>query len=165
MNCRDIPEEMWKDARQSLYFYFSRRCGFDDAADLAQETLLRILGRPDYTFADLADFPKICHGFARHVALENQRKAPKWVTVDWEAEQNNTAQYGPGPETVEDVVLLHEVLQAGQKVLSKQEREVIGKAIEREAESGPAQAMAPADRVRLSRARHKLWDYIGWNKK
>jgi DNA-directed RNA polymerase specialized sigma24 family protein len=165
MNCNEIPEKIWKETRQTLFFYFSRRFGFDDAGDLAQETILRILSRPDYTFDDMADFPKICLGFARNVAHEYRRKAAEWVTVDWEDELSNAMQYGSGAEGAEKAVLLRETLEASQTLLNKQERKLIQKATARDAGGAPAEPMAPAARVRLSRARQKLAAYIGWKKK
>lgn len=165
MNCSEIPEKMWVETRQSLYFYFSRRFGFNNADDLAQETLLRVWSRPDYVFKDSSDFPKVCIGFARNVAYEHRREAAIWVTVDWEAELKDEVQYGPGPEVAENMVLLRETLEASQTVLSEQERKLIGKASERDRGGTAAKPMDPAGRVKLSRARRKLADYIGWKKK
>jgi DNA-directed RNA polymerase specialized sigma24 family protein len=164
MHCREIPEKMWQEAREALVFYFSRRFGFDRAEDLAQETLLRVFGRPDYMFKEIGDFPKICIGFARYVAYEQRREAAKWVTVDWESELSNPAQYGPGPEVPENIILLRETLEAGQLMLNDQERHLIANALERDPGDGANKPVESKNRVRLSRARRKLSVYIGWKK-
>src|SRR5450432_4212962 len=76
-NSRSIEPEAWEQARSALVFYFSRRHGFTNAEDLAQETLAALWKRDDFEFARAEDFLRICYAFARRISQSGGRDARK----------------------------------------------------------------------------------------
>jgi len=163
MNCRDMPPEAWARALNKLIFYFSRRHGVENAADLAQQTLLAVLQRPDFEFEKEEDFQAVCYGFANRVGLAASRRREKTATVPFDATVPDPESF-QGPEAPECAVFLDEVRKAGEQ-LEERDWELIQKAAAAQIE-GDAYAFAPEEanslRVRLHRARRKLAKITGW---
>jgi hypothetical protein len=166
MTCRSIPPDRWENARQVLIFYFSRRCGFRNAEDLAHDTLAALWGRDDYEFADASDFLKICYGFAGRILKASQRVATKHANVELLDNFISPDSGGMGMSATEMGILLDEVLATAQSGLAEQEWLIIEKQVDKTlgsgAEDGPG---SNQERVRLFRARDKLAILTHWRRK
>ncbi len=165
-NCRDIPPEAWGAAHQALLFYFSRRFLVSNAEDLAQQTLLAVWSRPDFSFTRHEDFQKVCYGFAANVLTAERRKHAKGIHAPL-----NPNMAGPsnisGPQATEDLVFLREVIEKAPTKLTEEEWKLIGLAAEATLADAPyrfAASTANKLRVRLHRVRKKLALKMGWDR-
>jgi DNA-directed RNA polymerase specialized sigma24 family protein len=165
MICRSIPEPEWERARELLIFYFSRRHGFSDAADLAHETLAA-LWESDFEFKSVADFPLVCHAFARLISLSAFRKSSRFVAEHREADSiaaRDQSAFGLTPTEMR--ICLGQIAEAAQSRLSGREWDVIEKSTELERSAvGAELGLGDANNVRvfLHRARRKLKKITGW---
>ena len=162
-NSRNIPNELWAQARQRLIFFFSRRLGIQNADDPAQDTLLAIWAREDYEFAQPEDFFKVCFGFARNILKEKYRenlKSSGEIEIDPEIEKAFSDVKGlKGPEAS---AFLGEVKRCAEDVLAPKDQQLLDNAIKGNEDDRPNPVNI---RVRLHRIRKKLDEKTGWTKK
>jgi DNA-directed RNA polymerase specialized sigma24 family protein len=159
MTSRSIPPEAWAKAFQALVFYFSRRLGVENAQDLAQQTLLVVLQRHDFTFEKEEDFLRVCYGFAGNILRASLRKDGKRGEVSLDSIAMEREDPSAGAKRLENAIYLQDVLRVGEEQLNEREWEIIGKAAEAQLESQPYSYGADkpnAVRVALHRARKKL---------
>jgi DNA-directed RNA polymerase specialized sigma24 family protein len=163
-NFRSITPEAWEHARQALVFYFSRRHGFAQAEDLAQETLMAIMSREDFEFEKQEDFLRVCYGFASRIALKGHRTESKYAN-DLRTSPPASRQ-GNELNKSELAILLQEVCRIGQTQLRDQEWKLIQAAATSEDRTNLSTESGDANRVRvkLHRARKKLALLTGWHK-
>jgi DNA-directed RNA polymerase specialized sigma24 family protein len=164
-NCRDIPPAVWAHARDALVRFFATRFGLAEAEELAHDTLLAILQRDDYTFADPGDFLKVCYGFARNIRHAANRKLGRSGAEI--AVENETIPPLPSGrlEYAELARFLEEVLRVGRQDLKQTDWDIIcraASAVLRGEEQGFDKAAASRLRARLSRARQRLRKKVGW---
>ena len=165
INSRSISSELWEQARQNLIFYFSRRHGITNAEDLAQETLLAILTRPDYEFAKEEDFLRVCYGFASRVSQQGYRRLQKHANSSLETDVAAPMNYMKGMSGVEIGIFLEEVRRLGKLGLQEKEWQLIEQAAISDRAGLPDQfnlGDANNFRVYLHRARKKLIEITGW---
>jgi DNA-directed RNA polymerase specialized sigma24 family protein len=162
--CRSIPSAVWSHAHAALVFYFSRRHGYSNAEDLAQETLTAILARDDFEFEKEEDFLKVCYGFASRISQTGYRRAKKHAAAPL------TPDSGPGGYSAqlsapEAGVLLDEVIRTAKGSLSADDWHLIREAADTD-RATMAERLKLGDannvRVRLHRARRKLARLTGW---
>jgi DNA-directed RNA polymerase specialized sigma24 family protein len=162
-NSRNIPNELWAQARQVLIFYFTRRFGIQNAEDLAQDTLLAIWTREDYEFAEREDFLKVCFGFARNILKEGYRenlKVSGEIEIDPEFEE--VVPYVKGLKGPEVSAFLEQVKRCAEEELAPKDQQLLDNAIKGNEDDGPNPGNI---RVRLHRIRKKLGEKTGWTKK
>ena len=157
-NCRSIPQDAWKHAREALILYFSRRGRQESAEDLAQQTLMMLWTREDFEFGDETDFKRVCYGFARNILTASRRNSKKESSLD---DPNLEISPPPGTsESPETTVLLHEVIEIARQRLAAKEWAVIKRAADPPQSSSAEEANRLG--VRLRRARKKLRQLTGW---
>lgn len=163
--CRSIPAEAWEHARQALVFYFSRRHGFSDAEDLAQEALATLWGREDYEFQKEEDFLRVCFGFARLVSLQGYRRSQKHAGDEMDGVEPAPSQGEGSAVQTEMRILLDQVCRMGASKLNEKDWELIRHAAAGD-RAAAAEALDIGDannlRVRLHRARKRLARLTGW---
>lgn len=159
MNSLSISQEHWEHARQCLIFYFSRRHGFTDAEDLAQQTLLALWQRQDFEFESEDDFLRVCYAFAKRVSQQGYRQNRRFAAVALDSSFQEPIQHTNHPrlEPAELKLLLDEVLRTKEQLTDK-ERALIDNAIASDLRQGSNA------RVYLHRARKKLERLTGWRK-
>ncbi len=165
INSRSISPELWEQARQNLLFYFSRRHGLANAEDLAQETLLAILTRPDYEFEKEEDFLRVCYGFASRVSQQGYRKIQKHTHPSLDIDVAASMNHIKGLSGVEIGIFLDEVRRLGKLELQDKEWQLIEQAALEDRAGLPGQfnlGDANTVRVYLHRARKKLIAITGW---
>jgi DNA-directed RNA polymerase specialized sigma24 family protein len=157
---------VWEHAHEALVFYFSRRHGFHNAEDLAQETLAAILTREDFEFEKDEDFLKICYGFASRISLTAYRRARKQAADPLDPESGGSSAKGLRLGASEARVMLDEVIRTAKSHLNPGDWSLIQQAaadrltaVEHLSAGTPNNA-----RVRLHRARRKLARLTGWSK-
>lgn len=161
ITCRSISTELWVQARDRLIYYFSRRHGFQNAEDLAQNTLMAVWIREDFEFEKEEDFFKVCYGFARKVAQDalRTRKRQEWVELDPEtAEKGSSVK---GLKGAEMRTFLAEVMRMGKAELEAEDWELIKAATSSDGDADPVPTNL---RVRIHRIRKKLAKVTGWSK-
>src|SRR5450432_767307 len=124
-NSRSIEPEAWEQARSALVFYFSRRHGFTNAEDLAQETLAALWKRDDFEFARADDFLRICYAFARRISQSGGRDARKHAgeELDPGVPSPGASVFGlSGPALA---LLLQEVMEIGETQLARKDWEAL----------------------------------------
>jgi len=164
-NCRDIPPEAWGQAYQALVFYFSRRYLVSNAEDLAQQTLLVIWNRPEFTFEQATDFQKVCYGFAARILSAERRKQIRTTHAPLDPNMPGPANRA-GAQAAEDLVFLHEVMEKAPTKLTSEEWKLIASTAESTLANVPynfAKPDANSLRVRLHRVRKKLALKMGWD--
>jgi DNA-directed RNA polymerase specialized sigma24 family protein len=166
-NWRSIPTEAWKQVFDVLVFYFSRRGLRQDAEDLAQKTLLAVLGREDFTFDDPSDFQKVCYGFANKILLAHLRQSRN---TGIELDPSTPARHHDlgGLKHTDLEIFLKEVFALGEEELRDKDWELIQNAAEAILSHSPNNfppAEANRIRVALHRARKKLGRLTGFSTK
>lgn len=164
MSCHEVPEYQWEHVCQALRYYFSRRLGFNNSEELAQETLLRVWSRPDLQFETLDDFARNCFGFARNVYWEKSRDRTAENEGELDFEIMAPDSYVGGPRAIEAAVMLREVLEVGRTQLNEKERRLLQNASDREMLNASMSPAKGKDRIGLYRARKKLARLVGWSK-
>jgi DNA-directed RNA polymerase specialized sigma24 family protein len=164
-NCRSIAPAAWAHAREALVFYFSRRHGFSNAEDLAQETLAAIWIREDYEFSGEEEFLRICYGFANKVSLASYRMSKQRTTSELPADVPEPTRPGLGLNARELAVLLDEVVRAASSQLPKKDWDLIRTAAISGDNAGASAVEGNRRRVQLFRARKKLAEITGWKNK
>jgi len=161
LNSRSIPNELWAQMRERLIFFFSRRLGFQNAEDLAHNTLLAIWMRNDYGFDKEEDFAKVCYGFARKVLQEGYResKNPECAELDPQAAEKLLGVQGlHGSEAA---AFLREVIQCGEEMFDAQEWALIQAVVNDNEKDAPVSGSV---RTKVHRIRKKLAELTGWQK-
>ncbi len=169
LNSRSIPPELWEQARQALVFYFLRRHGSSNAEDLAQETLMAIWSREDYTFEREEDFLRVCYGFAARISRWGHRQAQKHVGGGLDP----AATPAPGGDLrgltgTEVKIFLDEVCRTGESGLADKDWKLIQSAAGGDRANMPVLfdlGDANNFRVYLHRIRRKLARLTGWRSK
>ncbi|SRR6266481_574669 len=160
-NSRSISPELWVHARKCLVYYFTHRHGASNAEDLAQDTLMAVWGRNDYSFEKEEDFLKVCYGFARHIRQQgirvDQKHAADELTIDVERPSPRVQ----GMHHQEVQVFLNEISEQAEAELLADERALITEAMNRDGHDPPLSSKL---RVKLYRARKKLEKITGLRK-
>lgn len=166
MTCRSVSPAAWEHARQALVFYFTRRCGFSGAEDLAHETLAAILNREDYEFEKEEDFLRVCYGFATHILQASRRDAGRSAGEPATPVPSPRAE-AYGLKDAELNVYLKEVLRLGKSQLRDSDWQLVHQSVVLggdKAGVGADAAEANNARVKLHRARRKLARLAGLRK-
>lgn len=112
-----IARERYELLRQRLHFYFRHRC-FDDAEDLADEVISRVIRRlREGATVARETIPSFCYGVARMVALERWKEQPHTVDVPLDSIQIATSVR----HDADTAILIEQFLNQ----LSADEREVV----------------------------------------
>ena len=162
-NSHSISPETWAHARESIIFFFSRRHGRANAEDLAQETLLAVWKREDYTFEKDEDFLRVCYGFANRILLQGYRQSSKHDGGPLDPGMSAPLDATGGLKGTEIGVFLDEVIQIGKAKLREQDWRIIEQAAAANGSGAPVQTEnANNFRVQLHRVRKKLAVMTGW---
>jgi DNA-directed RNA polymerase specialized sigma24 family protein len=167
LNSRSIPPEAWEHASEALFRYFANRHGYQEAEDMAQNTLLKVWEREDYEFENVSDFPKVCLGFARMISFENFRSGWK-AQKPLDFEVPTPAHSGSSHRATESRIFLAEVRRAAASRLKPREQQALRDALVNEQAPDNSKLRAPippSDRIFLHRTRQKLRKITGWRKK
>jgi hypothetical protein len=166
-NCRSISPAVWGQAHDALVFYFSRRHGFTNAEDLAQETLAAVLTREDFEFGKEEDFLKVCYGFASRISQAGYRQFQKHRADELDPDFHRSVSRRFCLNSAEMAILLDEVLQTAESKLSAKDWALIKESIDTDP-AAVTNRHSPAEannaRVRLHRARRKLAKLTGWSR-
>lgn len=161
LTCRSISTQLWAQVRGRLIYYFSRRHGFQNAEDLAHNTLVAVWIREDFEFEKEEDFVKVCYGFARNVAQDALRARKRHEYSELDPETAEKASSVKGLRGAEMKAFLDEVMRTGKAELEAEDWELIKSTINPDAEAGPVPTNL---RVRLHRIRKRLAKLTGWEK-
>lgn len=158
-DCRSISQEAWEEARVALVFYFSRRHGFSNAEDLAQETLLVVFKRSDFKFENEGQFLRVVYGFASRISKQAYRQSRKNQGQELDpalSARQPRVDSLRGPEVA---VFFKQVCREGEAGLSPLELQLVRRLMESDV-SDLYKSFKRADsnkmRVRLHRVRAKL---------
>jgi hypothetical protein len=132
---------------------------------LAQETLVAVWSRSDYSFEKEEDFLRVCYGFAARVCQQSYRHALRNTPLELGEFPAPMAKTG-GLRGAEVNVLLTEILRVGASELRAQEWALIAGSVESKSREDLANELelgnANRTTVRLHRARRKLALLTGW---
>ena len=119
--CHDISEQAWAEVFQALVLFFRHRL-VADPEELAQESLVRIVGRKEpFLFEKEEDFPKVCYGFGKLVLLEHQRKQQHHPAGTLDPDLPAPSHQADGMQSTEDRIFLEQVFRIGQNQLKEKE--------------------------------------------
>lgn len=161
LDSHSISPDLWVYARKCLVYYFMHRHGASNAEDLAQDTLMAIWIRKDYTFEKEEDFLKVCYGFARNIHQEGIRVDQKHAADELTSDVERPAPKVQGMQYQEVQVFLNEVQTQAEDELLADELALIVEAMKRDGQNPPLSSKL---RVKLHRARKKLEKITGWRK-
>ena len=110
-------------------FYFSRRHQFDNAEDLAQETLAAVLTRDDFEFEKEEDFLKVCYGFAGRISQAGYRQTQKHAASELDPNAHPSGARTCRLDPAEAAVLLDEVIRTAELHLKADDWRLIQQAM------------------------------------
>ena len=148
-----------------MVVYFSRRHGWSQAEDLAQDTLATIWAREDFLFESEDQFLRVCYGFAGRILLQAYRQTRKHCSQPLDPAAPIRDAAAAGLTGMEVAVFVEQLGRAARSGLTERDWELV-QALAEEDRAGLSAGFEAGEanrfRVRLYRIRQKLKQLTGW---